>query len=284
MNPIYCGEFVNNKYEIKDCLEGKQVRIPPEQHLHHERPEWAIVSREAFERAQLLLDERRKQYNPDSAFKDGRHSEKHLFSTLIKCEHCGRSFFQKHYTYVNTRYYWKCQTNDQFTAERCDNRVTVTESDLVSEIRQYLSSLISDKEQFIQSVLSDIEKKQEKTKGFINKTDLQKRIKQLQSKKDKYQEMYAAEVMSMEELKEKTYYINKEIDGLKEQFEQVNLTDKIEKISTEQIWRYTKEIKDFLALENITNGDLRKIISRITVNREGEIKIYLRKFSDLSIA
>ena len=283
MNSIYCGEYVNNKYEIKDCLEGKQVCIPPDHHLHHERPEWAIISRETFDRTQLLLDERRKQYDSGYPFRDGRHSEKHLFSTLIKCEHCGRSFFQKHYTYVNTRYYWKCQTNDQFTAEKCDNRVTITESDLLNEIRQYLASLITDKEQFIQSVLTELEKNQEKPKKIVSKADLQKRKKQLQAKKDKYQEMYAADVMSMQELKEKVTYINKEIDDLNEQLDQVNVSDTIKKISIEQVRIYTEGIEDFLALENITNGDLRKIISRIVVNREGEIKIYLRNFSDFMI-
>ena len=70
----------------------------------------------------------------------------------------------------------------------------------------------------------------------------------------------------------------------RKQLEQENISDKIEKISIDQIRIYTEEIEEFLALENVTNGDLRKIISRIVVNREGEIKIYLRNFSDLMIA
>jgi hypothetical protein len=284
MNPIYCGEYVNNKYEIKDCLEGKQVRIPKDQHFHHDRPEWAIVSRETFDRAQILLSERREKYDSGPPFKDGRHSEKHLFSTLIKCEHCGRSFYQKHYTYVNTRYYWKCQTNDQFTAEKCDNRVTITEGDLLEEIRRYLSSMIQDKEQFIQGIITELEKGREKPKKTVSKADRQKKIKQLQAKKEKYQEMYAADVMTMAELKEKTSYINKEIEDLTEQLDQTEISDNIEKTSIEQIRIYTEEIEEFLSLENVTNGDLRKIISRIVVNREGEIKIYLRNFSDLMIA
>ena len=284
MNPIYCGEYVNNKYEIKDCLEGKQVRIPSEQHFHHDRPEWAIVSREIFNRAQVLLSERRDKYDSGPPFRDGRHSERHLFSTLIKCEHCGRSFYQKHYTYVNTRYYWKCQTNDQYTAEKCDNRVTITESDLLVEIRRYLSSIIKDKEQFIQGILTELEKGREKPKKTVSKAELQKKIKQLRSKKEKYQEMYAADVMTMAELKERSLYINKEIDELTEILDQTDITDTIEKTSIDQIRIYTEEIEDFLALENVTNGDLQKIINRIVVNREGEIKIYLRNFSDLMIA
>ena len=45
-----------------------------------------------------------------------------------------------------------------------------------------------------------------------------------------------------------------------------------------------EKIEEFLALENVTNGDLRKLISCIVVSREGEIKIYLRNFSDLMIS
>ena len=100
-NPIYCGHYVNNKYEIKDYLTGKQVHIPPEEQFHHERPEWAIVTPEIFERAQQQLSERRAQYDSGEPFKGARYSNKHLFSTLIKCEHCGRSFCRKQYTYAN---------------------------------------------------------------------------------------------------------------------------------------------------------------------------------------
>ena len=281
MNPIYCGEYVNNIYEIKDCLEGKQVRLPPEQHFHHDRPEWTIVSKERFYRAQMLLSERRKKYDSGASFKDGRHSEKHLFSTLILCEHCGRSFYQKHYTYANTRYYWKCQINDQFTAEKCDNRVTITEEDLIEEIRSYLFSMIRDKAQFIQCILAELKKSEEKPKKTASKADLQKKIKELRAKKEKYQEMYAADVMTMAELKEKTAEINREIEVLKEQLDQTNNSDNLEKTSLEQMRIYTEEIEAFLTLKNAKNRDLQKIISRISVNRAGEIKIYLRKFSDM---
>jgi hypothetical protein len=277
-NPIYCGEYVNNKYEIKDCLEGKQVRIPPDQHFHHERPEWAIVSREIFDRAQMLMSERREKYEAGTPLKDGRKSEKHLFSSLIDCEHCGRSFYQKHYTYANTRYYWKCQTNDRFTSEKCDNRVTITEGDLLEEIRSYLSSMIQDKERFIQDIITELGKGRETSKKTAGKADLKKKIKQLRSKKEKYQEMYAADVMTMTDLKEKTSYINKEIESLTARLEQTNVSDNIEKTSTDQIGIYTEEIENFLSLANVTNGDLRKMISRIVVDREGEIKIYIRKF------
>ena len=100
-------------------------------------------------------------------------------------------------------------------------------------------------------------------------------------KKEKYQEMYAADVMSMSELKEKIAHINKEIDIINEQLELSRISDDIEKSSLEQIRKYTEEIEKFLALENATNMDLRKIISHIVVNKSGEVKIHLRDLSNL---
>ena len=93
--------------------------------------------------------------------------------------------------------------------------------------------------------------------------------------------MYAADVMSMSELKEKTVHINKEIEETNEQLKLISISGDIKKTSLEQVRKYTEEIEKFLALENATNGDLRKIISHIVVNKVGEVKVYLRDLSDL---
>ena len=89
--------------------------------------------------------------------------------------------------------------------------------------------------------------------------------------------------MTMSELKEKTLVINKEIDRLIEQLEQLKRSANIDKTNIEQINSYVKEIEDFLSLESITNIEMKKLISRIVVNRDGEIKIQLRKLSDLIV-
>jgi hypothetical protein len=96
--------------------------------------------------------------------------------------------------------------------------------------------------------------------------------------------MYAADVMAMGELKEKSSYINKEIQALRAQLKRISVLDYTEKVSRDQIHLYTEEVEAFFALENITNGDLRKIISRMVVNRNGEIKIHLRDASDVTSA
>ena len=156
----------------------------------------------------------------------------------------------------------------------------MNENELISSIREYLSDIVKDKEAFIHSVLFELKKEQSLSNAKINETDLKKKIKQLHVKKEKYQEMYAADVLSISELKEKTTQINKEIEELTICLDKICISNTIKKNNMEDIRRYTEEIESFLKLENVTNMDLKKIISHIVVNRDGDVKIHLRNLAD----
>ncbi len=283
VNPIYCGHYINNKYEIKDYLTGKQVPIPPAEHFHHERPEWAIISQDIFNNAQSQLDERRVQYYSGKPFKEARYSSKHLFSTLIKCEHCGRSFCRKQYTYVNTRVYWKCTTNDQYTAEKCDNFVKLDEDELLSKIREYFSSLIQDKESFVREVLADVKKQGLGSRSEVTEKDIEKKRGRLLAKKEHYQEMYANDVMTMSELKKKITEISEQLDeldySLKEHERLLEVRQNQERLTD----AYAQEVEHFLRLESVTNFDLRKVIDHISVNKDGNVRIFLKKLEEMSL-
>ncbi len=275
VNSIYCGDYVNNKYEVKDCIEGKIVHIPEDQQIHHDRPEWAIVSTEVFKKAQRTMEERRKQYDSGEHTMDGHYSNKHVFSTLIKCEHCGRSFTRKQYK--NARSYWKCVTNDQFTAERCDNTVKIVETDLLKKISDYLRSAISDKESFIQDVISEVEKSKVGIEEKADYEDLEKKKRQLEGKKEKYKSMYLSEVITIEELKSKALALDKEIARIDTLLGEKAYADKERDSAVDDTQKYILEIERFLSLETVTNMDMRRIIDHISVNRNGEVKVYLKK-------
>lgn len=276
-NPIYCGHYVNNKYETEDYLTGKQVRIPEGQHFHHDRPEWAIVSADTFEKTQKQLEERRKKFDCGEPFKGARHSTRHLFSTLIKCEHCGRSFCQKHYTYVNTRVYWTCTTNDQYTAIRCDNNVKVNENELLDELRRYFTSLIQDKEKFIREILASLERRPRNDNKNMDASAIAAKRKRLLAKKGRYQEMYANDVMTMTELKEKTSEIIEELNELNCSLKQYEQAMMRQREGADTVKPYVAKLERILAFEAVTNVDLRKIIEKIVVNKDGNVKIILRK-------
>ena len=101
--------------------------------------------------------------------------------------------------------------------------------------------------------------------------------KRLATKKLRYQEMFANDVMTMAELREKTAQIAKEMAALDEratQFDavQMNVEKKAE-------W-YRGEIERFLRLETAANPDLRRLIDHISVNREGSVRIIMKKLGD----
>ena len=282
-NPIYCGHYVNNKYEIEDFLTGHQIRLPAEENFHHERPDWAIITVDEFRCAQIQIEERRRKYKTfDGHSTDSRYSSKHLFSTLIKCEHCGKSFCRRKYTYVNTREYWICSTNSQYTAEQCDNLVKIEEAELLVEIQTYLSSLILDKDRFVQGVLSEVGKRRSDTQDQIKTEDVEKKRKRLLAKKSRYQEMYANDVMTRAELKEKTAQIAKELVTLDDSLKLLERSIAAQRNSENLVKLYIMEIERFLKLETATNLDLRRIVEQISVNRDGTVRIILKKLDDLN--
>lgn len=59
-NPVYCGILVNHKTEVTDYLEGTVRLRPRTEHFVHERPQWAIVSREQFDAVQAERRRRRQ--------------------------------------------------------------------------------------------------------------------------------------------------------------------------------------------------------------------------------
>ena len=273
-NPIYCGHYINNKYEIEDFLTGRQVRLPAEQNYHHDRPDWAIVTAEEFRRAQLQMEERRRKYKTFDGHSAGaRYSTKHLFSTLIKCEHCGKSFCRRTYTYVNTRVYWICSTNSQYTAAQCDNLVKIEEAELLDALRTYLSSLIPDKDRFIRSVLSEVNRRRSDFQDQVRAEDIEKKRQRLLARRSRCQEMYANDVMTMAELKEKTAQISAELAELDKSLEQ---SAAVQQNSEDPAEWYKKEAERFLRLETATNLDLRRMIDHISVNRDGTARIVLR--------
>lgn len=87
--------------------------------------------------------------------------------------------------------------------------------------------------------------------------------------------------MTMTELKEKTALIAEELKELDYSLKQYEQALAIKQDSENFIGTYMQEIEKFLNLETVTNLDLRKIIDHISVNRDGSVRIILKKLEDM---
>ncbi len=267
VNSIYCGRFVNHKYETEDYLTGKRVHIPKEQNYLHARPEWAIVAPETFDKAQAILESRRRKYAGTPM--RNRYSSRHLFSTLIKCEHCGRSFCRKRVKYVKERIFWKCATNDRYTAQACDNTVKLNEPELLDEIRRYFLSFIKDGDALIENVRRDTQAGSVSRNRTVDISEIENKRRRLTKKRERYQEMYAEGVITMDELKIKTEALVLELEKVEISLKQ---NEKPRKYKEDII----PELKRFLNFETVTNVDMRKMVECISVNKDGTVTIHVK--------
>ena len=276
-NPIYSGHYVNHRYHVPDFLEGGLSALPEEKHYHHERPAWRIVSPEDYDRAQKMREERREKYGGGEKHTTGRYSGRHRFSTLIKCECCGRSFYRYSRKRKNGSEYavWKCTTNNEYTHERCPNSTNVREDELTACLSEYFRSLIRDKKRVAQRLLEVVAQQKGMEGQEGGEESLRKRIDRLEKQIDKHMELYAEGLIDMERLKEKLAALRSEIGTLQERL----LVPVPEGCRQRDTQRYLEEIENFLSLKTANNTDLRKLISSISVNEKREVTIHLRDFT-----
>ncbi|MFG6328297.1 MAG: recombinase family protein [Lachnospiraceae bacterium] len=105
-NEKYCGDLVQKKTYTPDFLSHeKKVNLGQEEFViikdHHE----PVISRELFDRANRILDEKSRSQEGKS-----KHSSRYPFSGKIKCGCCGSSYVARYKTRKNGSRYkaWRC--------------------------------------------------------------------------------------------------------------------------------------------------------------------------------
>ena len=95
--------------------------------------------------------------------------------------------------------------------------------------------------------------------------------------------MYTDDLISREELNEKIGGMRKEIEWLENELKMVSYhLTKGEQLET-ILNRTFKEIEDISDVHQMTNAQLKRIIQKIEVDKDGNVDIYLRIFGDLGL-
>lgn len=280
-NEIYTGIIVNGKQEIGDFLTNERINKPEEEWKIFERRNLAIIDRETYEKAQRIMAENATKFKADGA----RKSCKNIFSTLIKCTDC-RHFFRRTKRKVKNgeKISWVCCGRNSQGKDTCNNKIVIDEGELLTSIKEYLSGLISDKQRVIKKIVSDFNKSYEPmNKNLKTEKELEKEIEKLKKSRQKYIDMYVGEVISMDDLKNKTASINAEIKHLEEKLKMarygITQGDKLQIGLVDTF----KTIGDILNSAEITNEMLKQVIDRIEVSPAGQVDIYLKLLTDIGL-
>ena len=279
-NELYTGKIINGKQEVTDFLTGTRAEKDESEWFVTDRPDLRIIEPEQFDRAQEILHGRHDTFR----IKHERQSNKYLFSTLIKCKECGWSFRRTVRTYKNTYVRWVCSGHNGKGADSCPNAVTVDEDELIRALEEYFAGLLKAKKNIISYVVKEF------TKIYKAKDDnenyekgLNDKLAKLKKTRQKYMDMYTDDLISRQELNEKIGGMKSEMERLENELKlvQYNLDkgDQLEDI----IKKTFQSIEDITSVRDMTNEQLKKIIQKIEVDKEGNVDIYLRLFGDLGL-
>lgn len=279
-NELYTGKIINGKQEVSDFLTGQRKEKDETEWIVVERPELRIIDDETFEKAQEILRSRHDAFNMTRE----RQSNKHLFSTLIKCKECGWSFRRSVRKYKNTYIRWVCSGHNGKGADSCPNAVTIDEEELIEVLQEYFSEVLKQKKKVINYVVNEFQRVYKaKDENVEYEKELNTQLTKLQKTRQKYMDMYTDDLISREELNEKIGGMRKEIERLENELKMVSyhLTkgEQLEAILNDTF----KTIEDIADIRQMTNTQLKRIIQKIQVDKDGNVDIYLRLLGDLGL-
>lgn len=279
-NEIYTGKIINGKEEIADFLTGQRKEKDESEWLVTIRPELRIIEDEVFDKAQDILKGRHDSFK----ITHERQSNKYLFSTLIKCKECGWSFRRTVRQYKNTYVRWVCSGHNGKGADSCPNAVTVDEEELIQALQEYFQEILSKKKKVINYVIKEFQRVYKaKDENIEYEKQLNAELNKLRKSREKYMDMYTDDLISREELNEKIGGMRKEIERLENELKMVSyhLTkgEQLEAIMNSTF----KQLEDITDVHEMTNVQLKRLINKIEVDKEGNVDIYLRLIGDLGL-
>lgn len=279
-NELYTGKIINGKQEVSDFLTGQRKEKDETEWIVVERPELRIIDDETYEQAQEILRSRHDAFN----ISHERQSNKHLFSTLIKCKECDWSFRRTVRTYKNTYVRWVCSGHNGRGADSCPNAVAVDENELIEVLQEYFAEILKQKKKVIRYVVGEFQRVYKaKDENLEYEKELTAQLSKLQKIRQKYMDMYADDLISREELNEKIGGMRKEIERLENELKMVSyhLTkgEQLEAVLNSTF----QQIEDIADVRQMTNEQLKRIIQKIEVDKDGNVDIYLRLFGDLGL-
>ena len=279
-NEIYTGKIINGKQEVSDFLTGQRRDKDETEWMVVERSELRIIEDETFEKAQEILRGRHDAFN----LSHERQSNKHLFSTLIKCKECGWSFRRTVRTYKNTYVRWVCSGRNGRGSDSCPNKTVVDEEELIEVLQEYFTNVLKQKKKVIAHVVNGFQRVYKaKDENVEYEKELNAELAKLQKTRQKYMDMYTDDLISREELNEKIGGSRQEMERIENELKMVSyhLTkgEQLENILNNTF----KEIEDITDVHQMTNQQLKQLIQKIEVDKDGNVDIYLRLLGDLGL-
>ena len=271
-NALYTGKVINGKQEIVNFPESNRKKKDSSEYIIIQNEDLRIISDEIFKAAQNILHERQNMFQLNNT----RHSNKYLFSTLIKCKECGWSFRRVVKTYKNTYIRWVCSGRNGHGRDTCENAISIDEEILINELQKYFFSLLENKEAYSEKAKKAFQKEYgDNTEREERKKVLQKDLAELKKQREKMIQLFTADSISLEEFQEKTAQAKTAIPRLEYELQTLTKTAPNSIDFEKAMNSVFKNIEKITDIRTLSNAQLKEIIKEIIVDKNGHIDIYL---------
>ena len=151
-------------------------------------------------------------------------------------------------------------------------------------MQNYFANLLSKQKKVIKYVVDEFHKAYKaKDENIAYEKELKAQISRLENARQKYIDLYADDIITRAEMNEKIGGSKKELEHLNNELKIVSCHLTKEEQLGEILNNTFKEIADISDVRNMTNTQLKKIVQKIEVDKEGNVDIYLRLFSELGL-
>ena len=179
---------------------------------------------------------------------------------------------------------WVCSGHNGKGADSCPNAVTVDEEELIRALQEYFQEILSKKKKVINYVIKEFQRVYKaKDENIEYEKQLNAELNKLHKSREKYMDMYTDDLISREELNEKIGGMRKEIERLENELKMVSyhLTkgEQLEAILNSTF----KQLEDITDVHEMTNAQLKRLINKIEVDKDGNVDIYLHLIGDLGL-
>ena len=164
------------------------------------------------------------------------------------------------------------------------NAVTVDEEELIRALQEYFQEILSKKKKVINYVIKEFQRVYKaKDENIEYEKQLNAELNKLHKSREKYMDLYTDDLISREELNEKIGGMRKEMERLENELKMVSYClTKGEQLET--ILNSTfKQLEDITDVHEMTNAQLKRLINKIEVDKDGNVDIYLHLIGDLGL-
>lgn len=279
-NEIYTGKVINGKEEVTDFLTGVRKEKDECEWFITDNKALKIIENDTFITVSKILAARNSAFNINHE----RQSNKHLFSTIIRCACCGYSFRRTQRVYQNIYIKWVCSGRNANGKDSCHNLTKIDEQALMVSIKDYFKEILAAKDDVIKSIVNEFNRIYHTNDDNIEREKgLTERLAKVNKSRQKYMDMYNDDLITRDELREKVSAFNIEIEKCENDLKllQYNLSkgDQLEQVINLTL----KDLEGILSMENMTNTQLKRIIDKIVVDEHGKIDIYLKLLCDIGV-